>query len=135
MTSLKGVQNSIAKDLSEIGSRGEPVDVTAPQPVDNSMFFRQGGGTVAVGVFCVVLMQITCSFGTSWQPDLIHEWFLLIVALMCLPFGTLLVAIGLVTEIVRTDQVKSGSPSFDSPQRMVRREDSRSAANRSAFLD
>lgn len=54
-----------------------------------------GGSMVATGVICVLLLEAVLGGFTSTGAHSNAGWFALIVALMCLPFGSLLLALGL----------------------------------------
>ena len=70
---------------------------TKPRLSDDGtrQLLRWGGSMVAAGVLATVLLQTFFGgfsrTGASTNPG----WFCLIVALMCLPFGSLLFALGL----------------------------------------
>jgi hypothetical protein len=98
-----GVHDMLANDRSEINNRGEPVGLTVPQPADKTMFLRQGGVTVGVGMLSALLMQKSCSCAIHLEPNRVHEWLLLIIAMMCLSFGVLLLAIG--TAVQLSDEI------------------------------
>lgn len=55
---------------------------------------RSGGGMVAVGVIAGVLLQTVLGGMSALGARTNGGWFSLIVALMCLPFGGLLLALG-----------------------------------------
>lgn len=53
-----------------------------------------GGGMVAVGVMAGVLLQTVLGGMSPLGARTNGGWFALIIALMCLPFGGLLLALG-----------------------------------------
>lgn len=54
-----------------------------------------GAGMVATGLFCVLLLQTVLGGFTHTGATTNTGWFALIVALMAIPFGGLLLALGL----------------------------------------
>jgi len=53
-----------------------------------------GGSMVATGLFSVLLLEALLGGFTRTGAHTNTGWFALIVALMCLPFGSLLLALG-----------------------------------------
>src|ERR1700758_567150 len=68
----------------------------APTPDDGTRQLLQWGGTVVcVGVFSALLLEtVLGGFGPTGASTN-TGWFALIVALMCLPFGGLLLSLGI----------------------------------------
>jgi hypothetical protein len=68
----------------------------AAQKSDGTRELLQGGGgMVAVGVVAGVLLETVLGGMTPIGARTNGGWFALIVALMCLPFGALLLALGI----------------------------------------
>ena len=66
------------------------------QPGDGTRQLLQWGGSmVATGVFCVLLLLTLLGGFSHTGASTNAGWFVLIVALMCLPFGALLLTLGL----------------------------------------
>lgn len=66
------------------------------QPDDGTRQLLQwGGSTVAVGVLATVLLQTALGGFSRTGASTNGGWLALIVALMCLPFGSMLLALGL----------------------------------------
>ncbi len=55
---------------------------------------RSGGGTILAGVLALLLMVTVFGGVTRQGPQTSSAWLALIVALMCLPFGSLLFLLG-----------------------------------------
>jgi uncharacterized membrane protein YidH (DUF202 family) len=55
---------------------------------------RWGGGTVATGVVALILLEAFLGGFTATGASTNSGWMALIVALMCIPFGGLLLALG-----------------------------------------
>ena len=53
-----------------------------------------GGSMVAVGIVCILLLITVLGGYSRLGASTATGWFVLIVALMCLPFGALLLALG-----------------------------------------
>lgn len=68
---------------------------TAPRThEDTRLLLRTGGGCVAVGLFFAFLMLTVFGGVTSQGPHTNSGWLALMVAMMCLPFGTILLLLG-----------------------------------------
>ena len=67
-----------------------------PPPDDGTRQLLQWGGSmVATGLLCVLLLVTLFGGYSRLGASTNAGWFALIVALMCLPFGTLLLTLGL----------------------------------------
>lgn len=56
---------------------------------------RWGGGTVAVGVLAVIVLEMFLGGISATGASTNSGWLTLMVALMCIPFGGLLLALGI----------------------------------------
>lgn len=76
-----------------------PAPPPSAQPARTSDGTRQllcwGGSMVAAGVVCILLLVTLLGGFTRTGAHTNAGWLALIVALMCLPFGALLLALGL----------------------------------------
>lgn len=75
-----------------------PADPTSPQPARDDgtrQLLRWGGSMVAAGLLAAALLEAALGGFTATGAHSNAGWFALIVALMCLPFGSLLLALGL----------------------------------------
>jgi len=68
----------------------------AQNPKDDGtrQLLQSGGWTIAAGVLAALLMVTVFGGVTRQGPHTNSGWLALIVALMCLPFGSLLFALG-----------------------------------------
>ena len=67
----------------------------APPPADGTRQLLQWGGSmVATGLLCVLLLVTLLGGYSRLGASTNAGWFALIVALMCLPFGGLLLLLG-----------------------------------------
>jgi hypothetical protein len=68
----------------------------APRAKDDGtrQLLQSGGGTILVGVLALLLMVTVFGGVTRQGPHTSSGWLALIVALMCLPFGSLLFLLG-----------------------------------------
>lgn len=65
-------------------------------PDDGTRQLLQWGGTmVATGILCILLLLAFLGGYSRLGASTNAGWFVLIVALMCLPFGALLLALGI----------------------------------------
>ncbi|MBV8675020.1 MAG: hypothetical protein JOZ33_16445 [Acidobacteriaceae bacterium] len=55
---------------------------------------QSGAGTIIAGVLALLLMLTVCGGVTHQGPHTSSGWLALIVALMCVPFGSLLFLLG-----------------------------------------
>ena len=67
---------------------------TAEMTDGTPQLLRWGGGTVAVGVVAVIVLETLLGGISATGASTNSGWFALIVALMCIPFGGLLLALG-----------------------------------------
>ncbi len=68
----------------------------APPRADGTRQLLQWGGSmVATGLLCVLLLVTLLGGYSRLGASTNSGWFVLIVALMCLPFGALLLALGI----------------------------------------
>jgi amino acid transporter len=56
---------------------------------------RWGGSMVGTGIFCIILLVTVLGGYSRLGARTNSGWFALIVALMCIPFGLMLLALGL----------------------------------------
>lgn len=69
---------------------------TAARPNDGTrQLLRWGGGTVGAGVFALILLEAFLGGFTATGASTNSGWMALIVVLMCIPFGSLLLALGI----------------------------------------
>jgi hypothetical protein len=68
---------------------GEP-----PKDDGTEQLLQSGGWTIAAGLLAALLMATVFGGITRQGPHTSSGWLALIVALMCLPFGSLLFALG-----------------------------------------
>jgi hypothetical protein len=54
-----------------------------------------GGSMVGIGLFCIVLLLTVLGGYTRTGATTNSGWFALIVALMCIPFGAMLLLLGI----------------------------------------
>lgn len=73
----------------------EPLKSAAPAEDGTRQLLQWGGSIVATGLLAAVLLQtVLGGFGPSGATTN-TGWFALIVALMCIPFGGLLLTLGI----------------------------------------
>jgi hypothetical protein len=67
-----------------------------PNPADDGtrQLLQWGGSMVGAGIVCVVLLLSVFGGYTRLGATTNSGWFALIVALMCLPFGLMLLTLG-----------------------------------------
>jgi hypothetical protein len=113
-----GVHHVLANDGSKINDRQQTVGITGAQPADKAMFLRQGGVTVGVAILSVLLMQQSCNCVINLEPQSVHQWLLMAIAMMCLPFGILLLVICVVIQLCReaTPPRRKFTPSSRAPR-------------------
>ena len=70
-------------------------DVRLPTGEDTRLLLRTGGGCFATGIFSALLMLTVFGGVTRQGPHTNSGWLALMVAMMCLPFGTILLSLGL----------------------------------------
>ncbi|HLY41825.1 MAG TPA: hypothetical protein VKR52_11465 [Terracidiphilus sp.] len=67
-----------------------------PLPDDGTRQLLRGGGSmVGTGILAVILLETLLGGFTRTGAHTNTGWFALIVALMCIPFGTLLLTLGI----------------------------------------
>lgn len=66
----------------------------APKDDGTRQLLQSGGWTIAAGLLAASLMSTVFGGVTRQGPQTNSGWLALIVALMCLPFGSLLFALG-----------------------------------------
>ena len=73
----------------------EPSNPAKRIPDDGTRQLLQWGGSmVGIGLLCVVLLVTVLGGYSRTGASTNSGWFALIVALMCLPFGTMLLTLG-----------------------------------------
>ena len=77
--------------LAAKGGRGP---VKHRQDDGTRQLLQSGGWTIAAGLLAALLMSTVFGGITRQGPQTSSGWLALIVALMCLPFGSLLFALG-----------------------------------------
>ena len=76
-----------------------------PQADDGTRQLLQWGGSmVSAGLLCVLLLVTVLGGYTRLGATTNSGWFALIVALMCLPFGGLLLALGVAKWVKNRDR-------------------------------
>ena len=73
-----------------------PAAISVPPSADDgtSQLLRAGAWTLAVGALAALSIKILFGGITQQGPHTNSGWFALIVAMMCLPFGLMLFALG-----------------------------------------
>jgi hypothetical protein len=66
-----------------------------PSDDGTRQLLQWGGSMVAIGLLCVLLLLTVLGGYTRLGATTNSGWLALIVALMCLPFGTLLLLLGI----------------------------------------
>lgn len=72
----------------------EPFSVPPEQGDGTRQLLQSGCGTLAAGILASLLMQFVFGGIGPQGPHTNSGWLLLIIALMCLPFGFLLTLLG-----------------------------------------
>jgi hypothetical protein len=73
-----------------------PASTRTPPPDDGTRQLLQWGGSmVATGIFAGLLLLTVLGGFTPTGATTNTGWFALIVALMCVPFGSLLLSLGI----------------------------------------
>jgi hypothetical protein len=72
----------------------EPSSVQTAQGDGTRQLLQSGGGTLAAGILAAALTQFVFGGIGPQGPHTNSGWLLLIVAMMCLPFGFLLSLLG-----------------------------------------
>ncbi len=77
----------------------QPIRTTGPAPAisddGTAQLLRWGGSMVGVGLLAALLLQTALGGFSRTGASTNGGWFALIVALMCIPFGGLLLALGI----------------------------------------
>lgn len=85
-----------------------PKNATTSQPGDGTRQLLNWGGTmVGAGLLCILLLVTLLGGYTRNGATTNAGWFALIVALMCLPFGGLLLTLG-IAKWLRNRRERSG---------------------------
>ena len=75
----------------------QPSNVQLKPPDDGtSQLLQWGGSIMAAGLLATLLLETMLGGFSSTGASTNGGWFALIVALMCIPFGSLLAALGVV---------------------------------------
>lgn len=74
---------------------GRPISINAMKDDGTRQLLRGGGGMVAIGVLAALLLETALGGFSPTGASTNGGWFALIVALMCIPFGGLLLALGI----------------------------------------
>lgn len=74
--------------------RGRPINITAMKDDGTRQLLQWGGSMVGIGVLSAVLLETALGGFSPTGASTNSGWFALIVALMCIPFGGLLLALG-----------------------------------------
>ena len=96
--SIRGVNDKRANEPSQADPYRGPIGV-AVVPTDKIIFLRQGCAIVGVGILSALLMKVAYGGMTHSGPRDPGDWLLLMISIMCLPFGLLLLAIGTVAKM------------------------------------
>ena len=78
-----------------IGRMRSSKDRNARQDDGTAQLLRWGGSMVGAGLLAVLLLQTLLGGFSPTGASTNGGWFALIVALMCIPFGALLLTLGL----------------------------------------
>ena len=88
--------------------RNQPVQPSLAQPDDGTRQLLQWGGSmVGVGLLAAALLETVLGGFSHTGASTNSGWFALIVALMCIPFGGLLLALG-VAKWLRNRRIARG---------------------------
>jgi hypothetical protein len=75
---------------------GKPTAVKTPPTSDGTAELLRGGGfMVGTGIICGILLLTVLGGVTHTGATTNSGWLALIIALMCLPFGALLLTLGI----------------------------------------
>ena len=72
-----------------------PTNATTPPDDGTRQLLQWGGSMVGTGLLCVLLLVTVLGGYSRLGASTNTGWFALIVALTCIPFGLLLLALGL----------------------------------------
>jgi len=73
---------------------GPPKNATTPHDDGTRQLLQWGGSMVGIGLLAVLLLLTVLGGYTRLGATTNSGWFALIVALMCLPFGLMLLTLG-----------------------------------------
>lgn len=87
-----------------------PRKFPAPQPADDgtTQILRWGGTMMGVGLLAAILLQTVLGGFSPTGAKTNGGWFALIVALMCIPFAALLLALGIAKWLRNRSLAKKG---------------------------
>src|ERR1700757_4593737 len=77
-----------------VAARGGKQAMREPKDDGTRQLLQSGGGTIIAGLLALLLMLTVFGGVTRQGPHTSSGWLALIVALMCLPFGSLLFLLG-----------------------------------------
>ena len=77
-----------------VAARGGRRAAGASKDDGTRQLLQSGAGTILAGVVALLLMLTVCGGVTHQGPHTSSGWLALIVALMCVPFGSLLFLLG-----------------------------------------
>ena len=77
-----------------VAAKGGPRPPQSPTDGGTRQLLHSGAWTIAAGLLAALLMSTVFGGVTRQGPHTSSGWLALIVALMCLPFGSLLFALG-----------------------------------------
>ena len=77
-----------------VAARGGRRATGMPKDDGTGQLLKSGGGTIIAGLLALLLMITVFGGVTRQGPHTSSGWLALIVALMCLPFGSLLFLLG-----------------------------------------
>ncbi len=75
--------------------RGRPINITTMKDDGTRQLLQWGGSMVGIGVLSALLLETALGGFSRTGASTNSGWFALIVALMCIPFGGLLLALGI----------------------------------------
>lgn len=77
-----------------VAARGRKDAMRAAKDDGTRQLLQSGGGTIIAGIVALLLMLTVFGGATRQGPHTSSGWLALIVALMCLPFGSMLFLLG-----------------------------------------
>jgi hypothetical protein len=81
----------------------------APSDDGTRQLLQWGGSMVATGLLCVLLLVTLLGGYSRLGASTNAGWFALIVALMCLPFGALLLTLGIAKWLRKNKRQRQGA--------------------------
>jgi hypothetical protein len=78
-----------------VRTKNAPVRPAVTTDDGTRQLLQWGGSIVAIGLLATLLLQTLLGGFTSTGAHTNGGWFALIVALMCIPFGSLLLGLGM----------------------------------------